>query len=44
VRVLSAVALTPVIGVWAVYLSDPLDWAAALGLLAAVYYVKRKIE
>ncbi|MDR1706187.1 MAG: MATE family efflux transporter, partial [Clostridiales bacterium] len=34
VRVLSAVALTPVIGVWAVYLSDPLDWAAALGLLA----------
>jgi Na+-driven multidrug efflux pump len=41
-RLLSALALTPLIGVWAVYLSDPLGWAAALGLVGLTYYRTKK--
>jgi Na+-driven multidrug efflux pump len=37
-RIASVVLLTPVWGEWGVYLSDPLGWPPAAGLLTVSYY------
>jgi len=39
-RFLSVTLLTPVLGVWGVYLADPSSWVAAAALLITAYYIE----